>query len=78
MLSEWPCLWSLHLSLETDKIGCMSKYFGAITSLVLWAAGTGLVLITLSGAALSKALMISVAALAVNIVAIVFGVGVED
>ena len=56
----------------------MSKYFGAITSLFLWAAGTGLVLITLSGAALEKALMISSFALAVNIVAIVFGVGVED
>ena len=45
--------------------------------MLLWAAGTGLVLITLSGAALSKALMISLAALAVNIVAIVFGVGVD-
>ena len=56
----------------------MSKYFGAITSLVLWGAGTGLVLITLSGAALSKALMISVFALVINIIAIVFGVGVED
>lgn len=56
----------------------MSKYLGAITSLLLWAAGTGLVLITLSGAALSKALMISVAALVVNIIAIAFGVGVEE
>jgi len=56
----------------------MSKYFGAITSLVLWSAGTGLVLITLSGAALQKALMISMFALVVNIIAIVFGVGVED
>ena len=55
----------------------MSKYLGAITSMLLWAAGTGLVLITLSGAALSKALMISVAALAVNIIAIAFGVGVD-
>lgn len=45
--------------------------------MLLWAAGTGLVLITLSGAALSKALMISVAALAVNIIAIAFGVGVD-
>lgn len=56
----------------------MSKYFGAITSLCLWAAGTGLVLITLSGAALSKALMISLFALAINIIAIVFGVGVDE
>ena len=45
--------------------------------MLLWAAGTGLVLITLSGAALNKALMISVAALAVNIIAIAFGVGVD-
>ena len=78
MLLEWSCLWPLHLDLKTDKIGCMSKYFGAITSLILWAAGTGLVLITLSGAALEKALMISLVALVVNIIAIVFGVGVED
>jgi hypothetical protein len=56
----------------------MSKYFGAITSLVLWAAGTGLVLITLSGAALEKALMISLFAFVINIIAIVVGVGVED
>ena len=56
----------------------MSKYFGAITSLVLWAAGTGLVLITLSGAALEKALMISLFAFVVNIAAIVFGVGVDE
>ena len=55
----------------------MSKYLGAVTSMLLWAAGTGLVLITLSGAALNKALMISVAALAVNIIAIAFGVGVD-
>ena len=55
----------------------MSKYLGAVTSMLLWAAGTGLVLITLSGDALSKALMISVAALFVNITAIAFGVGVD-
>ena len=56
----------------------MSKYFGAITSLVVWGAGTGLVLITLSGAALQKALMISLFAIVVNVIAIIFGVGVED
>ena len=56
----------------------MSKYFGAIASLVLWASGTGLVLITLSGAALNKALLISAVTFAINIVAIALGVGVDD
>jgi hypothetical protein len=56
----------------------MSKYFGAIASLVLWASGTGLVLITLSGTALNKALLISAVTLAINIVAIALGVGVDD
>lgn len=56
----------------------MSKYFGAIASLVLWASGTGLVLITLSGAALNKALLISAVTLAINVVAIGLGVGVDD
>lgn len=56
----------------------MRKYFGAITSLLLWASGTGLVLITLSGEALNKAMIISVATLAVNVVAIVLGVGIDE
>lgn len=56
----------------------MSKYFGAITSLLLWAAGTGLVLVTLSGDTLSKAMYISVAALLVNIIAIALGVGIDE
>ena len=56
----------------------MSKYFGAIASLVLWASGTGLVLITLSGNALNKALIISAVTLAINVVAIALGVGVDD
>lgn len=56
----------------------MSKYFGAITSLLLWAAGTGLVLVTLSGDTLSKAMYISVAALIVNIIAIALGVGIDE
>jgi hypothetical protein len=56
----------------------MQKYFGAITSLLLWAAGTGLVLITLSGDALIKAMFISVAALLINIIAIALGVGVDE
>ena len=56
----------------------MSKYFGAIASLVLWASGTGLVLITLSGDALSKALIISAVTFAINVAAIALGVGVDD
>ncbi len=56
----------------------MRKYFGAIFSLMIWASGTGLVLITLSGDALSKALYISAATLGVNILAIAFGVGVDE
>ena len=56
----------------------MSKYFGAIASLVLWASGTGLVLITLSGDALGKALIISAVTFAINVVAIALGVGVDD
>ena len=56
----------------------MSKYFGAIVSLLLWASGTGLVLITLSGDALNKALFISVATLGVNLAAIAVGIGVDE
>jgi len=56
----------------------MRKYLGAITSLLLWASGTGFVLITLSGEVLQKALFISVATLFVQIIAIIFGIGVDD
>ena len=56
----------------------MSKYFGAIVSLLLWASGTGLVLITLSGEALDKAIIISILTLGVNIAAIMAGIGVDD
>lgn len=56
----------------------MRKYFGAIMSLAMWASGTGLVLITLSGDALGKALFISAITLAINVLAIIVGVGVED
>ena len=56
----------------------MSKYFGAIASLVLWASGTGLVLITLSGTALNKALIISAVTFVINVIAIALGVGVDD
>jgi hypothetical protein len=56
----------------------MRKYLGAIMSLVLWASGTGLVLITLSGDALQKALFISVATFFINVIAISLGFGVEE
>lgn len=56
----------------------MRRYLGAILSLLLWASGTGFVLITLSGDTLEKAMFISVATLFVQLVAIVFGVGVDD
>ena len=56
----------------------MRKYAGAITSLLLWASGTGLVLITLSGDTLKKALYISIATLFVNLIAIAFNVGVDN
>lgn len=46
--------------------------------MMMWAAGTGLVLITLSGETLQKAMYISLAALAVNVVAIALGDGVEE
>lgn len=56
----------------------MRKHMGAIMSLIMWASGTGLVLITLSGEALSKALMISAATLFLNVIAIAFGIGVDE
>jgi hypothetical protein len=49
----------------------MNKYVAPIASMLMWAAGTALVLITLSGQTRTWALWISAAALAVNIVAIV-------
>jgi hypothetical protein len=56
----------------------MRKYLGAIISLSLWLTSTGLMLITLSGDTLSKALYISAAAFVINILAIAFGVGVDE
>jgi hypothetical protein len=56
----------------------MSKYYSAIVSILLWASGTGLVLITLSGPTLSKALYISVATLLILILAAVFNVGTDE
>lgn len=56
----------------------MRKYLGAIVSLLLWASGTGFVLITLSGDTLNKALLISAATLVVNVGAIILGIGVDE
>lgn len=56
----------------------MKRYVSAVTSLFMWAAGTGLVLITLSGETLQKAMYISMAALLVNVVAIALGDGVDE
>lgn len=47
-------------------------------SLLLWASGTGFILITLSGETLQKALFISVATLVIQLIAIVLGIGVDD
>ena len=56
----------------------MHKYLGAIISLSLWLTSTALMLITLSGETLSKALFISLIAVVLNIIAIGFGIGIEE
>jgi hypothetical protein len=56
----------------------MRKYLGAIISLSLWLTSTGLMLITLSGDTLSKALYISAVAFAINILAIAAGIGIDE
>jgi hypothetical protein len=56
----------------------MRKYLGAIISLSLWLTSTGLMLITLSGDTLNKALYISAAAFVINILAIALGIGVDE
>ena len=56
----------------------MRKYLGAIISLSLWLTSTGLMLITLSGDTLSKALYISAVAFAINIFAIAVGIGIDE
>jgi hypothetical protein len=56
----------------------MRKYLGAIYALLMWASGTGFILITLSGSTLEKALMLSGATLAVMLVAIGLGIGMDD
>ena len=56
----------------------MRKYLGAIISLALWLTSTGLMLITLSGDTLSKAMYLSAAALGINIIAIALGIGIDE
>jgi hypothetical protein len=56
----------------------MRKYLGAIISLSLWLTSTGLMLITLSGDTLDKALYISAIAFIINILAIAAGIGIEE
>jgi len=56
----------------------MRKHLGALISLALWSTSTALMLITLSGETLNKALYISAIALFINILAIVVGVGMEE
>jgi hypothetical protein len=56
----------------------MRKYLGAIISLSLWLTSTGLMLITLSGETLSKALYISAVAFVINIIAIAVGIGIDE
>lgn len=60
------------------SVAAVKRYVGAVTAMLMWAAGTGLVLITLSGETLEKAMYISLAALTVNLVAIALGDGVEE
>lgn len=56
----------------------MRKYLGAIYALLMWASGTGFILITLSGSTLQKALMLSGVTLAVMLAAIALGIGMDD
>jgi hypothetical protein len=56
----------------------MRKYLGVIVSILLWASGTGLVLITLSGPTLSKALIISVTTLVILIIAAIFNIAIDE
>jgi hypothetical protein len=56
----------------------MRKYLGAFISLGLWFTSTGLMLITLSGDTLQKAMYLSAAALGINILAIAVGIGIDE
>jgi hypothetical protein len=56
----------------------MRKHMGSLISLGLWLTSTALMLITLSGETLDKALFISAIALFINILAIVLGVVMEE
>lgn len=56
----------------------MRKYLGAIYALLMWASGTGFILITLSGETLQKALLLSGVTLVVMLAAIGLGIGMDD
>lgn len=56
----------------------MNKYVSPIAAMLMWVAGTALVLITLSGKTQEIALNISVIALVVNIIAIYFEIKDEE
>jgi len=50
----------------------MRKYLSAIYALLMWASGTGFILITLSGDTLNKALGLSAVTFVIMLVALVF------
>lgn len=56
----------------------MRKYLGAIYALLMWASGTGFILITLSGDTLQKALLLSGVTLVIMSAAIALGIGMDD
>ena len=49
----------------------MQRYLAAIYALLMWASGTGFILITLSGDTLTKALLLSGATFTVMVVALI-------
>lgn len=52
----------------------MRKYLSFLYGLLMWASGTGFILITLSGDTLAKALALSGMTLAIMVIALAFGV----
>lgn len=51
----------------------MNKYLTAIYAMLMWASGTGFILITLSGETLNKALVLSGITLVVMVLALLLG-----
>lgn len=54
----------------------MNKYLTALYAVLMWASGTGFILITLSGETLNKALILSGVTLIVMLAA--FAMGLEE